>query len=83
MIFKEFPHTGQTFSGLYAAQAWLKENGYSYGSLCGFEPVAIVKGPYNLTQKWRNLTSKERAFVDWQITSKDFRNGAVQIRVRQ
>lgn len=78
----EFKHDGQTFSAWYKAQDWLRNNGYGFGSLCQGEPVAVVRGEYNLPQKWRNMSAKEKAFVDGKIESSDFREGSVTIRLR-
>ena len=52
------------FQSHWAAERWLTENGYSYGSSCIFSPIAIVKGEYDLPQKWKNMTAKERSSVD-------------------
>lgn len=80
----KFENTGVTFSALYAAQEWLKANGYSYGSLCGpGAPVAVCRGEYRLPQKWRNMDKKERAFVDGRMeASPDFRSGEVKVTLR-
>lgn len=72
----------KTFSAIYKAQRWLKENGYSYGSSCGPMPVAVMRGEYRLPQKWRNMSPKERAFVDGKIESLDFREGSVTVTLR-
>lgn len=68
-----------TFEGLYAAQKWLKENGYEYGSLCGHDPVAITKGIYDLPQKWINFNKLEKSLVDGVMLSTDFREGEVTV----
>jgi hypothetical protein len=69
----------RTFEAYNDACKWLKENGYSYGSMCSPAPTAIVKGNYYIA-KWRNLTTKERNEVDGTITG-DFRNGPVTVEV--
>ncbi len=71
-----------TFSALYAAQAWLRENGYSFGSLCVGMPIGILKGTWSIA-KWRNLTGKEREQLDGQLTSDDFREGPVVLRLKE
>jgi len=40
---KTFTNEG-TFQAYYAAEAWLTENGYSYGSMCSPFPTGILKG---------------------------------------
>ena len=74
-------HHEKTFGALYEAQAFCKLKGYSCGSLCGDMPVALIKGEGVLVAKWRNLTGKERAFVDGLITSQDFREGPVTVKL--
>ena len=68
-----------TFESLWAAEKWLTDNGYEYGSLCGSEPVAITKGGYDLPQKWKNFNSLEKSLVDGVVLSTDFREGEVTI----
>ena len=75
---KIFEQTG-TFEAYDAAKTWLKENGYSYGPSCGFEPVAIMKGEYCIA-KWRNLTKTERAQSHGTIRG-DLRNGPIIVNV--
>lgn len=71
-----------TFESLYAAEAWLSSKGYSTGSLDGLgQPVAIVKGEYNLPQKWHNFNAKEKTLVDGIITSSNWREGEVKITI--
>jgi len=54
-----------TFESMYAAERWLRENGYSYGSTGrGSDPVAILKGGYDLPQKWHNISALGRSIVD-------------------
>jgi hypothetical protein len=67
-----------TFESYYAAEKWVKEKGYSRGSTCVFSPVAIIRGPYNLPQKWRNMTMNQRNSVDGVIEG-EMREGPVRI----
>eukprot|EP01039_Chlorochromonas_danica_P014871 gene14871-17420_t len=67
LIEKHFLVQG-TFKSQYAAQGWLKDNGYSYGSLDDRRPVAIVKGKYNFTQKWHNFSDYDKKAVDGVMT---------------
>jgi hypothetical protein len=75
---KEFKADG-TFESLRAAQLWLTTNGYSYGSLCRDEPVAIMKGDYDIPQKWRNIHDSFKNKVDGVILSNDFIEGSVTV----
>jgi len=67
-----------TFEAYYAAQKWIREKGYHQGSTCVCSPVAITRGPYNLPQKWRNMTTKQRKSVDGVIEG-EIREGPVRI----
>lgn len=74
-----------TFQSLYAAERWLKENGYSYGSGCKSRttgapmPIAIQKGEYDLPQKWINFDKEDKEDVDGVMVSYDFREGDVTV----
>ncbi len=68
------------FQALYEAEAWCRDNGFSKGSLCGSEPVALMRGDV-LIAKWRNLTKPERSRIHGTMTSPDFRNGPVTIEI--
>lgn len=68
-----------TFESLYAAQKYATENGYSYGSLCCNEPVALVKGDYDLPQKWKNFNRYEKNMAHGVMLSIDFRDGEVTV----
>ena len=77
---KKFDIPG-TFESMYAAQHWLTEKGYGYGSSsCGY-PVAVMKGDYydyGLPHKMKNFTAKEIASVHGQITG-NLREGPVTV----
>jgi hypothetical protein len=68
-----------TFESYYEATSWCRNNGYSYGSMCSPQPIALIKGDYNIA-KWKNLTSRERYEVDGIMTG-DFREGEVRIKI--
>lgn len=76
---------GVTFGALYAAQHWLKEHGYSYGSTdkdrrtCVNNPVAIMKGEYLLPQKWHSFTSQDKSMADGVMIAFDWREGSVRV----
>ena len=76
----EFSAIGD-FKALADATAFATQKGYSVGSLCGKEPVALIRGKDVLVAKWRNLTGREKGFVDGLITSTDFRNGPVTVKL--
>jgi hypothetical protein len=68
-----------TFEAYYAACNWCNENGYSYGSMCGSEPIALWMGERSIS-KWKNLSTKERATCDG-VMMGEFREGAVTILI--
>lgn len=68
------------FQALWNAQAWLEHQGFSYGSLCRNEPVALMRGGVKVA-KWRNLSVIERLKIDGKMTSPDFRNGPVMVEI--
>ena len=65
------------FAALNAAQAWLKEQGYSYGSWARGLPCGILKGDA-LIAKWRNMTAREISQLDGQMYG-DGRNGPIKV----
>lgn len=69
-----------TFLAWYAASDWLKESGYSFGSMCGSLPIGVMRGDYAIA-KWKNLTPKERNLCDGTVTG-DFREGPVTVRLK-
>lgn len=79
---KEFKNTGETFSSLHAAEKWLRDNDYSFGPLCGPEPVGCVKGDA-LISKWRNLSAEDKTQMDCVITSSNYRNEDVYIHFKE
>lgn len=65
---------------MFAAESWLKSQGYSSGSTThGYQPVAIMKGEYLLPQKWHNFTREDKAMIDGVMISTDWREGEVKI----
>lgn len=69
-----------TWQSMWAAQAWLKDNGYNYGSSCAVhKEIAITKGEYDLPQKWKNFNKLEKSLVDGVMVSNDYREGEVKI----
>lgn len=71
------------FKSMYAAEAWLKEKGYSTGSSCVGKPTAIMKGnyyDYDLPHKMKNFSKEQTASVHG-IMFGDNRNGTVYVHL--
>jgi len=68
------------FGAYYAACDWLKENGYSYGSMQRHDPVGVVKGDYHIA-KWRNLSKSDIEALDG--TMHPCRGGDCVVRLKQ
>lgn len=67
------------WKSLRKAKDWLKENGYSFGSLARTMPVGIKKGDCDIA-KWYNLYEKEIAELDGvMLFSNRPRDGKVEI----
>ena len=52
----EFNQEG-TFQAMYAAEAWCREKGISFGQSCATGPTGLLFGQYEWIAKWRNLTT--------------------------
>lgn len=76
---KTFSEPG-TFHALYAAQKWLAQNGYCFGSTCRGSPIGVLKGDF-IIAKWRNLTKREIDQLDGELSG-DMRNGPVTIHLK-
>ena len=59
-----FDGDGTPHGATYEACAWLKSNGYSYGSSSVDGPTGVLKGEGIYIAKWRNLSAKERKEMD-------------------
>lgn len=79
----KFYNSGEIFSALYEAKVWLSERGYSYGSTCQSPYVAIQKGEYTLPQKLHNFDKEDITLIDGVIYSLDYRNGDVEIWLKE
>ncbi len=77
----EFAQVGD-FSAVSAAENWLREHGFSYGSMCMDMPIGILKGDWCIA-KWCNLTAKERNQLDGKLLSSDFRSGPVVLQLKE
>lgn len=76
----EFTQQG-TFQALYAAQAWCRKFGISFGQSCCTGPTGLLFGEYDWIAKWRNLTPKERSELHGTMDG-DFREGPVVITLK-
>ena len=76
---KTFNQTG-TFEAYTAAEQWLIDNGYTYGSMQGRDPIGILKGDIYIS-KWRNIPAHGRKNLDGIITGVDKRNGPVTVEI--
>lgn len=69
-----------TWESKRAAEGWLYERGYSFGSSDSGKLIAISADiDYQLPQKWKNFYDEEKAKVDGVIYSDDYREGEVSI----
>jgi hypothetical protein len=80
MFKKTFSESGP-FKALYAAQKWLSQNGYSYGSTSRGSPVGVMKGDVVIA-KWRNLTKQEIDELGGRLTG-DTREGPVTLILKE
>ena len=76
---KVFNKTGD-FAAISEAQKWLKDEGYSFGSMQREAPIGIMKGDYSIS-KWRGLSRQDIAELDGVIEGIDKRNGPVTITI--
>lgn len=69
------------FEAVYAAEAFLKTAGFSYGSMQRGDPRAIVFGDHGALPKWRDIRSHEREELDGQMLAPtgSSRNGPIKI----
>lgn len=73
-----FLSDGESFSAINTAEKFLKDAGFSVGSMERNSPIGIVKGLY-IIAKWSNLTEDDKKMLNGVITSNDFRDGDVTI----
>ena len=77
---KVFPCDGEAFTAVSAARHWLEKHGFSIGSMCGAEPMGLLKGNHAIA-KWRNLTPKERSQLDGQLYGR--RTGDARVLLKE
>ena len=67
-----------TFQAFYSAERFLKELGYTIGSMEGRAPIGFSL-EYDYISKWNNMNSGEHRLLDGIMSSNDFREGSVQV----
>lgn len=72
-------HDQGDFAAQAAAKRWLHHNGYSVGIMQDGSPRGIMRGDV-LIAKWKNLSLREKATLDGQMTG-DMRAGPVVIEI--
>ena len=74
-------HAASPFDALHQARNFLKDQNYTFGSLDGDNPVAIISNnnpnKNDFPQKWHNFYPEGKKAVNGVMTSEDFRFGAV------
>jgi hypothetical protein len=73
----EFEASG-TFQAFYKAEAFLRELGYTTGSMEMNAPIGFSL-EYDYISKWNNMNHNEHRLLDGIMTSNDFREGSVQV----
>jgi hypothetical protein len=70
-----------TFSSYHAAEAHVKAEGNTTGSMCGPEPIGFAPAEqYGYIAKWQNIPPAERKLVHGVIIQKTgFREGPVEV----
>lgn len=61
---------GPDFEAITKAEYWLKDNGYSRGSMQREAPIGIAKGSVTIW-KWRNISREEHKILDGVIVPED------------
>jgi len=76
----KFKNEGNSFDGYYAAEKYLKENGYIMGSMQSDEPIGFAPASeYGYIAKWGNISREDRNKLHGVMKSDDFRNGGVEL----
>lgn len=76
----EFQANGEDFGALRAAEAWLKDHGYDFGSMQGGHPIGVAK--YAIISKWTRMTPKEQRDLDGRMESLDWRTRSVTLYLK-
>ncbi len=78
---KVFAHEGESFSANKAATEWLKEKGFSLGTMESDRPRAIVHG-HTYVPKWKHLDQDDKDSLDGVAMSDDFRDGDITVHLK-
>ena len=78
---KVFPSTGVAFEAYSDACEFLKEHGYSVGSMQRDAPIGVAKGDCDIS-KWFNLGSDVKQ-LDGVLIADNFREGGVKLYLSQ
>jgi hypothetical protein len=69
-----------TFTAFRAAEDFLKELGYTVGSMCLDSPIGFADADnFGYVAKWYNIDPTDRSHLDGVILSEDFREGGCRI----
>lgn len=77
-----FKSDGSSFSAISDAEAWLKDNGYSVGSMERGYPIGVMKGDVSIS-KWTRMTATEHEQLDGRLSSTSFRNDDVTLELKE
>ena len=69
----------EDFEAFGKAEDWCKENKISMGSMQRSDPIALMRGEWNIS-KWRNISATERKSLDGTLTGEK-RSGPVTIQM--
>lgn len=78
---KTFKHTGEDFSACHEAEAWLRENGFSIGTMEGSQPRAILHS-HTFIPKWKHLDHDDKEQLDGVAISDNFREKDVMVHLK-
>jgi hypothetical protein len=79
---KTFKNTGDTFSGVRAAEDYIRQLGYSLGSMERHRPIGLLKGEGHYISKWTRMTDAEHNQLDGWLEGPDYREGDVTVVLR-
>jgi hypothetical protein len=77
-----FEANGETFGAINKARSLLRKHGFSVGSMCNVMPIGIYYGNA-IIGKWRNLSEYDKESLHGKITSKDWREGSVEVEINR
>jgi len=68
------------FKAFYAAELFCQNNDISCGTLGRDLPIGLMWGDVEIA-KWRNLSVEDIKLLHGRMTSKDYRNGPITLRI--